>query len=361
MQQVFRDQCRAAHTQAQTAGIVRLWLRTLPDLASTALSENLSVDLFMNAPNQPVNPISWRQMIPALLPGTLYVALTFYGTLTLSSVGVVYRDPIILGLCLVLVSVGLWHNRRAQTNFPTWAYTPLGIGICCALQMALATPAFLIVCGLALLGGAAWAIWQRRALRRLLPAQRTLKLLALATGIGMLASIWQVPNLLSAMTGAMILGLYFCALYALVLFSALPLLHRAKVSGVIPALGSIGVLYQIVMLQMEPDYALGIWIKNQAVVAGLDSLIALLFLVLAPALILRARSTHGQVHRLLSVTGLGLLAAVCIPFINTFYSANYPWSAPSILLRCSMGLGFFVTMQFLALAFHGMAVERVDA
>jgi hypothetical protein len=355
MQQVFRDQCHAACAQGHMSGLLRLWLRTLPDIASTAIMEHLSVDLFMDTPDQPISPVSWPHALLALLPGTLYVTMTFYATLTLTSAAITYRDPLILGLCLLLVMLGLWRNRRAQPHFPSWAYMPAGVGICCLLQMALATPVSLFGCALILLLCIRAAIVQRHALHRLLPAWRMLGLLAVAIVMSALAIAAQTSDLLSALSIAP-MAVYWVVLYILMLLPALLLLPVAKEGGVMPALGFVGLLYQVIMIFMEPDYALGIWIKNQTVVAGLDALTALLLLVLAPALVLRARSTHRQVYHLLLATGLGLLAAVCIPFIKAFYSADYAWSVGSVLLRVSMGLGFFAVMGFAILAFHGMAI-----
>jgi uncharacterized protein involved in exopolysaccharide biosynthesis len=42
MAQLFRDQCRDAWTDAQTWGLIKLWLRVLPDLAGTAVMERLA-------------------------------------------------------------------------------------------------------------------------------------------------------------------------------------------------------------------------------------------------------------------------------------------------------------------------------
>ena len=42
MAQLFRDQCRAAWNESRTWGLLKLWLRVLPDLASTSILERLA-------------------------------------------------------------------------------------------------------------------------------------------------------------------------------------------------------------------------------------------------------------------------------------------------------------------------------
>lgn len=42
MAQLFRDQCRDAWTAGRSAGLLKLWLRTLPDLIKSSLTEQLA-------------------------------------------------------------------------------------------------------------------------------------------------------------------------------------------------------------------------------------------------------------------------------------------------------------------------------
>ena len=56
MAQLFRDQCRDAWQKGRYAGLLRLWLRTLPDLGKTSIIEQLNQigrDHMMNAKHAP--------------------------------------------------------------------------------------------------------------------------------------------------------------------------------------------------------------------------------------------------------------------------------------------------------------------
>jgi hypothetical protein len=42
MAQLFRDQCRVAWSESQSWGVMKVWLRVLPDLVNTSIAERLS-------------------------------------------------------------------------------------------------------------------------------------------------------------------------------------------------------------------------------------------------------------------------------------------------------------------------------
>ncbi len=42
MAQLFRDQCRDAYREGRSAGLVKLWLRVLPDIGKTSLQEQIA-------------------------------------------------------------------------------------------------------------------------------------------------------------------------------------------------------------------------------------------------------------------------------------------------------------------------------
>lgn len=62
---LFRDQCRDAWQRGRYAGLLKLWLRTLPDLGKTALNEQLT----QNKRNHMIN----GKHIPTLLLVTALV------------------------------------------------------------------------------------------------------------------------------------------------------------------------------------------------------------------------------------------------------------------------------------------------
>jgi capsular polysaccharide biosynthesis protein len=65
MQQLFRDQCRDAWNESRAWGLLRLWLRVLPDLASTSILERLAAmkgRKFMS--DKLISLTSFRQALP---------------------------------------------------------------------------------------------------------------------------------------------------------------------------------------------------------------------------------------------------------------------------------------------------------
>jgi len=42
MAQLFRDQCRDAYREGRSAGLIKLWLRVLPDIGKTSLQEQIA-------------------------------------------------------------------------------------------------------------------------------------------------------------------------------------------------------------------------------------------------------------------------------------------------------------------------------
>lgn len=58
MAQLFRDQCRDAWERGHHAGVIKLWLRTLPDLGKTSVAEQITsiernIMKYLNAKNTP--------------------------------------------------------------------------------------------------------------------------------------------------------------------------------------------------------------------------------------------------------------------------------------------------------------------
>src|SRR5260370_21065236 len=42
MTQLLRDRCRGAHREGRSAGLIKLWLRVLPDIGKTSLQEQIA-------------------------------------------------------------------------------------------------------------------------------------------------------------------------------------------------------------------------------------------------------------------------------------------------------------------------------
>jgi hypothetical protein len=60
MSQLFRDQCRDAYGKGRSAGLMKLWLRVLPDIGKTSLIEQITaiernqIMKYINAKNSPM-------------------------------------------------------------------------------------------------------------------------------------------------------------------------------------------------------------------------------------------------------------------------------------------------------------------
>lgn len=123
MQQVFTDQCRGAYQQKGVLGMVLLWLRTLPDLGSTALLEQLTSPRLGWGLMEPVpnSPLPWKGVFLVLLPGLVYL-VSQIAQLTGQPwyMTVYYRAAFFLILPVLVV----WAITR---RFPIWGLIPVGL------------------------------------------------------------------------------------------------------------------------------------------------------------------------------------------------------------------------------------------
>ena len=359
MLQAFRDQYRSASAHG-TPAVVALWWRTLADLIVTAAREHFAHwHGSLRVSNHPAESLPPRQVLLALLPGVLYIGGTVYGTLSNFSNATLYRDGAVFALCAISVLAGWLQQRRC---LPRWTLMPIGIGLCSGLQLSVVMPVLPIAFLAAILIGAVWAIRQRRTLHLAQPARMALRLIVAIVVLNMICVTLQSPHFLMEMP-ILTMGTVMVVLYGVLLLPAGILLPWARRDGIAVALVFAGLQYLVAMTYLQPDYTLEMWISSPAIIATLKILPALFFLLAAPALVLRARTTHGQMRGLLAATGLGLLATVCVPLAKSLFSPDYPWSAATLLLRSSIGLGFFVTMLSAALAYHeaGHDGDAVDA
>jgi hypothetical protein len=123
MRQVFERQCRDAFRRKGGLGIFLLWLRTLPDLARSILTEHLTAPGASKGLMEPVPgaPLPWKGVLLVLLPGLVYLVsqaaqLTgqpWYMT-------VYYRAAFFL----ILPPLAVWIITR---RFPLWGLIPVGL------------------------------------------------------------------------------------------------------------------------------------------------------------------------------------------------------------------------------------------
>ncbi|MCL5995266.1 MAG: DUF3488 domain-containing protein [Chloroflexi bacterium] len=356
MLQAFRDQYRSASAHG-TLAVVTLWWRTLADLIVTAAREHLAHwHGSLRVSNHPAASLPPRQVLLALLPGLVYIGGTVYGTLSNFAYATLYRDGAVFALCAVLALAGWLQQRR---SLPRWTLMPIGVGLCSGLQLSGVMPLLPIAFLVAIIIGAVWTIRQRRALHLVPPARMALRLIVGVVVLNVICVALQTPHFLMEMP-ILMMGTLMVVLYGILLLPAGILLPWARRDGIAVALVFAGLQYLVVMVYLEPDYALGMWMSSPAIIAMLKVLPALFFLLATPALVLRARTTHGQMRGLLAATGFGLLAAVCVPLAKSLSSPDYPWSTATLLLRSSIGLGFFVTMLSAALACHEVRHAGAD-
>ncbi|MHC1783066.1 MAG: hypothetical protein AB9891_09985 [Anaerolineaceae bacterium] len=123
MRQVFKEQCREASRLKGSLGILFLWLRTLPDLARTAILEHLTAPgaawgLMEPVPNA---PLPWKGVVLILLPGMVYLV---------SQVAQLTGQPWYLtvyyraAFFLILPPLVVWIITR---RFPLWGLIPVGL------------------------------------------------------------------------------------------------------------------------------------------------------------------------------------------------------------------------------------------
>jgi hypothetical protein len=123
MQQVFTDQCRSTYKEKGILGIIRLWLRVLPDLGYTAVLEHFSSPRAAWGLMEPVPnaPLPWKGVFMILLPGLVYL-VSQIAQLTGQPwyLAVYYRAAFLLIIPVLVV----WAITR---RFPIWGLIPVGL------------------------------------------------------------------------------------------------------------------------------------------------------------------------------------------------------------------------------------------
>jgi hypothetical protein len=127
MEQLFADQRREAQKQGRLS-IFGLWLRTLLDLITSIPREHIDAlrQRWNNPLNYTNNPLPWSVVIFALLPG-LFLTLIQAGQLTLS--GPLFDKPgslyfLYTGAFLTLAALAA---RILSGRFPAWGLLPVGL------------------------------------------------------------------------------------------------------------------------------------------------------------------------------------------------------------------------------------------
>lgn len=113
MAQLFRDQCRDAWTKRHHAGLLTLWIRTLPDLGKTSVVEQISqiernyIMKFFNAKNAPTL---------LLIIGLLLALLSFSPFLGMRAHGLFML--LVLGSTLAMFAKACVEFIRPASEYP---------------------------------------------------------------------------------------------------------------------------------------------------------------------------------------------------------------------------------------------------
>ena len=309
MLQAFCDLAREARYSAGWQGLLRLWLRTLPDLAVTAVHEHLAALAQGGAivmENRPCTPLPWWQVGLAIVPGLLVTAggLLRSGLLSWLTSG---RSLGLLVISLVALPVGAALVCRRR--FPLWALTALGL----LFGLGAVGPYFLLLGLPGALAAVAYLIIRKRQ-RRDLPAWAW-AILALSLSLSFLLPLLAAlglpslprlptldPSLFSTVNWWPFLGIGATLLVALL---ALPL---ARQCGLPVGLLLLGAGFALWEQTFDLTYGLASTFWGNTMLAILEGLL----LVAAPLWVLRARSLHGQARGLLIPAALALACAVAI-------------------------------------------------
>lgn len=342
MRQLFGDLCRDAYTENGLAGLARLWLRTLPDLAASLTAAYLdAAEEALMILNRTVAPVSWGNAVLVVVPGILFGISRVISPLGL---------PAGLGFLLVaILAIGVLAVQRRP---PIWGLLALGLFTSWALQRI----SFLLPGELA------------KGLYRInLPAIRDLgKHLIVSTNIQPLiiaVPIWLViiwllwkyhqvwRNVAWAMVllGLAIVGASILINVSILLDAGLVLLPVAlglplsRHCGSLASLFALGAFSSLVLF--DSDYYSGYLVNTQPFYPLYVIPLVWMLVSVAPLLLLRAQTLRGRAIGLLAPALVWGTARVAVPWLfRPDFHSLFMWLGNALL----SALVLFV----LALTFH---------
>jgi hypothetical protein len=371
MARAFHDLARDAHSQAGLCGLLVLWLRTLPDVAVSAAVEHWDALAASVSPKgtgrRSFLPKPWHQVGMAVLPGLFLVGLRggLFQALWGAGVAHTLTHLGVALLSLLLVIGGVAHGRR----FPAWTFPALGT-LVYALPSAAAelltppgrsTPApFLnlltaifpfLLAAIALLFvvhgwqtlGVLRPMWRfAGCVALLLVVSEMLVALLLDRGGHPLRAVLSVGPVALWWTASLLLP---------VVLGLLPARRTGLVAGLVVLAGEFWLVDEL----FDPSYALGMWTASQLTVTFVNLLPALFFLVLAPLLMLRARSTRMRLAGLLVPAFLGLVIGEAVS------GSVRPYYADIWLTRAVGVVHFLAALVLAALIYHQVSPDGEGA
>jgi len=289
MAQAFRDLAHDAWRRGGHAGLLRLWLRVLPDLARTAADEHVAAFTPGGAfiiENRPTTPLPWWQVALAVLPGlgvladnAPHLGLPYWlASLRAPRLPAPIHDLSGLTLALsalLIVATLVWRRR-----FPVWGLPALGLLVGLWVPAVLAAVIYMLV------------TWRRQGN---IPGWAWL-VLAVTIGLSFVPISGGGPN---------VWGLLGVGATLLVALLGLPLARR---HGPVAALGVAAAGFVLWEETFDLTYGLANTFWADAMVATLG----LLLLLVAPICVLRARSVRWQAWGLLLPAAIALAGVATV-------------------------------------------------
>jgi hypothetical protein len=337
MVRLFGDLCRDAIDSRSVFGLVRLWVRTLWDVVVTAVAEHKNAGV-AGIENLPVTPLPWWQVGLAILPGLLTVGqrsgvfrVVFgqeFDQMMVSSGLPMVALFLVLGGCII------------ERRLATWSFPALGIlfftlpGAVMDLTFGLSSgpppPAHTWVTNLWFLGVA---------------------------GVGVAVLVHRRHTLCMPKLGWALVAMFVLTGPFLFWFMGLLLLLPLAVgllatrrSSLLAALIVVGTEFWLVDEIYDPGYAMLMWSSNHVAARVVSALPALVFLVIAPLWVLRARSTWGRMGGVLLPPLVGLVSGEVIRSV-VFLGTPGEYTVGMWLLRGGGALQFVVALALAALIY----------
>jgi capsular polysaccharide biosynthesis protein len=126
MRQLFRDQCRDAWNESRNWGLVKLWLRVLPDLASTSIMERLTAARKRKTMTEKLASVSTVGAGPKIVFALVFGAV-FLITLVIATAITFILPESYASTARVLVKPTATSSAQASTYDPYFIQTTLEI------------------------------------------------------------------------------------------------------------------------------------------------------------------------------------------------------------------------------------------
>jgi hypothetical protein len=346
MLQLFRDLYHDAYCQGRLPGLAQVWIRTLWDVAKTAVIEHVSHTKgeTLTMQNRPVTPTRWFRVLLTIAPGLVFLAetqwkqvLTATGRWGIPSNRVMLQQiaPSIFTGLFILYALSIVVGMIIERRIVVWSYPAIG-SLSFAAFLPLGTLGFtenrwytmmFVAIFLLLLAFVVYPVYRHKS--------RQGKILLGLFGLAFLLSLISVITFSDPVTfsdvGAIVWA-YLPVGASMVGILFLPIavgLLLARRSGPLAGLIAVPTVFVVAFLSFDPFYSVSATdskvIDVYSVAAGHGEAIGVLLiiglLVVAPIWVMRARSTRGQMLGLLLPAFVSLSGAEAIAAYACLHSS----------------------------------------